>query len=265
MKKKDFEITDDEVVVRPASKVKGAAAGANNKKYVAFHAKSVTGNAIYYMGIVDFLQDWSLNKKIERVAKIYLQRSDPQGISVMEPGPYRDRFQNKMDEVFDIQYDERDSEASVHSRDSHSDRPSASSTAATMSKEQKANSHSTHNTIVPSFGAVATPPPPDRSKPVHVNKSLGIVFSPIDGQDTVVNALHTPQFSAPTSLPPLPPPPVPPIPHPNTAKLVEPDVTHEENDLFFSPVGVTPTRQRGYMGVINSEDEDEDKDDSSFL
>jgi hypothetical protein len=54
------------------------------------------------MGIVDFLQEWNLRKRVERAAKIYIQRNDPQGVSVMKPSPYRDRFQRKMEQIFDL-------------------------------------------------------------------------------------------------------------------------------------------------------------------
>jgi hypothetical protein len=55
------------------------------------------------MGIVDFLQDWNMRKRLERASKIYLQRNDPMGVSVMRPLPYRDRFQKKMEQIFDIE------------------------------------------------------------------------------------------------------------------------------------------------------------------
>jgi hypothetical protein len=54
------------------------------------------------MGIVDFLQEWNVTKRVERAAKIYIQRNDPQGVSVMKPSPYRDRFQKKMEQIFDL-------------------------------------------------------------------------------------------------------------------------------------------------------------------
>jgi Phosphatidylinositol-4-phosphate 5-Kinase len=50
----------------------------------------------YLIGIVDFLQDWSTKKKIERAFKIYFGRKDPDGLSVMEPKPYKLRFQGEL-------------------------------------------------------------------------------------------------------------------------------------------------------------------------
>ncbi len=73
------------------------------EKYPIFKASSVSGPGIYYMGIVDFLQDWSTKKKIERTLKIYLTRKDPEGLSVMEPISYKDRFQTKMKQIFEVE------------------------------------------------------------------------------------------------------------------------------------------------------------------
>lgn len=50
-----------------------------------FKAASVTGPALYYLGIVDFLQDWTFNKKVERALKIYVARKDADGLSVNHP------------------------------------------------------------------------------------------------------------------------------------------------------------------------------------
>lgn len=44
-----------------------------------FKPHSVTGPAMYYFGIVDFLQDRTFNKQIARTANIYLLRKDPDG------------------------------------------------------------------------------------------------------------------------------------------------------------------------------------------
>ena len=68
----------------------------------SYKAYSVSGPAIYYFGIVDFLQDWTFNKKVERATKIYVFRKDPDGLSVTMPIPYKLRFQKKMEQIFDI-------------------------------------------------------------------------------------------------------------------------------------------------------------------
>lgn len=68
-----------------------------------FHAQTVTGPAIYHFGIIDFFQNWTFQKKVERAAKIYFLRKDPDGLSVMPPLQYKIRFQNKLDQIFDLE------------------------------------------------------------------------------------------------------------------------------------------------------------------
>jgi hypothetical protein len=56
---------------------------------------------VYHFGIIDFLQDWTFRKKVERFFKIYVTRKDPDGLSVMPPLPYKERFQSKILQIFD--------------------------------------------------------------------------------------------------------------------------------------------------------------------
>lgn len=67
-----------------------------------FISKTVTGPAVYHFGIIDFLQNWTISKRIERGVKIYILRKDPDGLSVMEPLQYKLRFQRKLDQIFDM-------------------------------------------------------------------------------------------------------------------------------------------------------------------
>ncbi|EQC30308.1 hypothetical protein SDRG_11885 [Saprolegnia diclina VS20] len=65
-------------------------------------ATSVNGPALYQFGIIDFLQQWTFEKKFERYYKRYVKRKDPDGISAMPPKQYKLRFQQKMSQVFAI-------------------------------------------------------------------------------------------------------------------------------------------------------------------
>lgn len=67
-----------------------------------FAAQTVTGPAIYHFGIIDFLQNWTFQKRIERAIKIYVMRKDPDGLSVMNPIDYKLRFQGKVDQIIDL-------------------------------------------------------------------------------------------------------------------------------------------------------------------
>lgn len=68
-----------------------------------FLAKTVTGPAVYHFGVIDFLQNWTFQKKIERAFKIYVLRKDPDGLSVMAPEDYKVRFQQKLEQIFDVE------------------------------------------------------------------------------------------------------------------------------------------------------------------
>jgi hypothetical protein len=57
------------------------------------------GPGIYYVGIIDILQQWNLAKKLERILKGYILRKDPNGISCVPPEQYQKRFMNKMHEI----------------------------------------------------------------------------------------------------------------------------------------------------------------------
>jgi hypothetical protein len=55
-------------------------------------ARVVEGPGTYYIGIIDILQEWNWQKKLEHYFKAYIGRSDAAGISAVEPNYYADRF-----------------------------------------------------------------------------------------------------------------------------------------------------------------------------
>ncbi|RHY06850.1 hypothetical protein DYB25_002563 [Aphanomyces astaci] len=86
-------------VVPPA-----AAKGPMAKQSVASvrAADVVVGPGFFYMGVIDILQTWTVEKRLERFVKAVLCRKDPAGISALPPKPYRDRFHKKLDEIFHV-------------------------------------------------------------------------------------------------------------------------------------------------------------------
>lgn len=69
------------------------------------HAAVVEGPGTYYMGIIDVLQEWNWEKKLERFFKIYFKWMDPDGLSAAPPQKYVDRFMKRcVVEVFDGLY-----------------------------------------------------------------------------------------------------------------------------------------------------------------
>ncbi|TMW56358.1 hypothetical protein Poli38472_006368 [Pythium oligandrum] len=65
-------------------------------------ATSVSGPALYHFGIIDILQQWTFEKKMERVYKVHVKRKDAEGVSAMPPKPYKFRFQQKMSRIFGL-------------------------------------------------------------------------------------------------------------------------------------------------------------------
>ena len=56
--------------------------------------------------MIDFLQEWNLNKRLERFAKTKLKNKDPAGLSAIEPIAYQKRFQRFIDTVLTgMEYD----------------------------------------------------------------------------------------------------------------------------------------------------------------
>jgi hypothetical protein len=69
------------------------------------HAAVVEGPGTYYMGIIDVLQEWNWEKKLERFFKIYFKWMDGDGLSAAPPQQYVDRFMKRcVVEVFDGLY-----------------------------------------------------------------------------------------------------------------------------------------------------------------
>ena len=57
------------------------------------------GTRTYHISIIDYLQEWNLNKKAERFVKTQWLRKDPDWISAVEPNLYAQRFKEFMTEV----------------------------------------------------------------------------------------------------------------------------------------------------------------------
>jgi hypothetical protein len=65
-----------------------------------YNAAAYDGPRRYYVGIIDILQEWTWQKRLERYAKALLGK-DISGISAMEPLSYRRRFIHKMQQHFE--------------------------------------------------------------------------------------------------------------------------------------------------------------------
>ncbi|KAG6616460.1 phosphatidylinositol-4-phosphate 5 kinase-like protein [Phytophthora cinnamomi] len=72
-------------------------------------SKRVFGPGYYYVGIIDILQTWTLQKKLERFLKVNLQQKDGDGLSAIDPVRYQRRFETKLREIIALpkQYNHR--------------------------------------------------------------------------------------------------------------------------------------------------------------
>jgi 1-phosphatidylinositol-4-phosphate 5-kinase len=62
----------------------------------------------YTFGIIDYFQQWTFQKRIERFWKVHLLRNDARGVSCVEPGWYHDRFLKSIRDILDIKQNEED-------------------------------------------------------------------------------------------------------------------------------------------------------------
>jgi hypothetical protein len=56
----------------------------------------IEGPGVFYMGIIDILQEWSFIKRAERWLKRYVMFQDKQGMSVIPPSDYATRFDERV-------------------------------------------------------------------------------------------------------------------------------------------------------------------------
>ncbi|CEG44881.1 Phosphatidylinositol-4-phosphate-5-kinase (Pi-PIPK-D8/GPCR-PIPK/PiGK8) [Plasmopara halstedii] len=63
----------------------------------------VHGPGLYYLGLIDMLQQWNFRKRVEHFIRVYILMQDRHGISVVNPRQYADRFQERV--VKELIYD----------------------------------------------------------------------------------------------------------------------------------------------------------------
>lgn len=65
----------------------------------------VVGPESYYVGIVDYQQQWTWEKRAEHWLKVYLKGENGEGLSAIEPDAYRLRFLRRMEDLLDLDDD----------------------------------------------------------------------------------------------------------------------------------------------------------------
>eukprot|EP00617_Octactis_speculum_P009308 CAMPEP_0185790300 /NCGR_PEP_ID=MMETSP1174-20130828/155496_1 /TAXON_ID=35687 /ORGANISM="Dictyocha speculum, Strain CCMP1381" /LENGTH=220 /DNA_ID=CAMNT_0028484915 /DNA_START=181 /DNA_END=843 /DNA_ORIENTATION=+ len=68
-------------------------------------AEYIEGPTVFYLGVVDILQEWNLSKRLERAAKILFESAEPDGLSAVEPDFYCQRFQSKVQDILNVKLD----------------------------------------------------------------------------------------------------------------------------------------------------------------
>ena len=59
------------------------------------------GVELYHVGIIDWLQLWDINKRMEMIAKVFFKGKEKKGLSARPPQEYSARFSKfMMDNVF---------------------------------------------------------------------------------------------------------------------------------------------------------------------
>ena len=65
-------------------------------------ASSIVGPHSYYFGIIDILQEWTWDKKVERFFKSFVLRKEADGLSAIEPVAFQDRFMLRIGDIMNI-------------------------------------------------------------------------------------------------------------------------------------------------------------------
>lgn len=100
VRRRKFEVVDSEMTANAENQQQSPAASSQDNPFQqdadgGIHAGVVEGPGTYYFGIIDMLEDWNWDKKLERFFKTYFRCFDKDGISAAPPIAYADRFWNR--------------------------------------------------------------------------------------------------------------------------------------------------------------------------
>ncbi|ETI47555.1 hypothetical protein F442_08178 [Phytophthora nicotianae P10297] len=152
----------------------------------------VHGPGLYYLGLIDILQQWNLRKRVEHFVRVYLLMQDRHGISVVNPRQYADRFQQRV--IKELIYDA----AALPSRDHHD---SVSFTQLQIQNQRNAQlveSNRTLSTMLASLdgsGATFTSQP---STSTRLESFTNFIMSPNVGGNSMTNSPCTPPIGTKT-------------------------------------------------------------------
>jgi hypothetical protein len=91
-----MRLTLDSIITTPMPYYGSGSCGIDGGKLSVFHGKRRGDRAVYYMGLIDFLQPWTVRKVLERQLKALLGY-DTKAISSVTPEEYASRFLDYLD------------------------------------------------------------------------------------------------------------------------------------------------------------------------
>jgi hypothetical protein len=91
-----MRLTLDSIITKPMPYYGSGTCGIDGGKLSIFHGKRRGDRAVYYMGLIDFLQPWTVRKVLERRIKTLLGY-DSKAISSVSPEEYASRFLDYLD------------------------------------------------------------------------------------------------------------------------------------------------------------------------
>ena len=81
----------------PSSKREAKSAPVDPGELMSMKHCFVNGHRVYHIAIIDYLQEWNLNKKLERGTKTVLWGKNKKNLAAIEPETYGKRFKSFME------------------------------------------------------------------------------------------------------------------------------------------------------------------------
>ena len=81
----------------PSSKREAKSAPVDPGELMSIKHCFVNSHRVYHIAIIDYLQEWNLNKKLERFTKTVLLGKNKENLSAIEPETYGKRFKSFME------------------------------------------------------------------------------------------------------------------------------------------------------------------------
>jgi 1-phosphatidylinositol-4-phosphate 5-kinase len=98
----DFNSIKKSIVSANEAEAGSNSSTAHREVHKVRRSKRIFGPGYYYVGVIDILQTWTMQKRMERFWKVYVQQKDAEGLSAIDPVSYQKRFEAKLREIIAI-------------------------------------------------------------------------------------------------------------------------------------------------------------------